>query len=119
MLTQRWFKIVLCLIAGTVLFQYCVQRSEPLFTDPRGMGYAGSAACISCHASTVAAYEQTAHHNTTLPANEKNIKGSFHSDSNSFHYRTDLEVVMEKKRVSFFRLRMKRVNKKLPFHLIL
>ncbi|TDO29002.1 multiheme c-type cytochrome [Sediminibacterium goheungense] len=102
MLTQRWFKILLGLIAGTILFQYCVQRSEPLFNDPRGMGYAGAAACVSCHASTVAAYAQTAHHNTTTPADEKNIKGSFHNDSNRFHYRTDLEVVMEKKEGKFF-----------------
>jgi hypothetical protein len=102
MFTQKWFRVFFCLIAAIVLFQYCVQDKTLLSQDPRGIGYAGSSACVSCHADITKAYIHTAHNKTTSFANDLSIKGSFHNDSNQYHYRDDLKVLMEQNEGGFF-----------------
>lgn len=91
------------LIGGiALLFQYCVQRKVPTFNDPRGKSYAGSSACVSCHANVVAAYAANAHGTSTQPANAATILGSFTSDSNRFHYTPSISVRMEEKDGRFY-----------------
>lgn len=96
MLKQRWLWVMACLASTVLLFQFCVQQ-KPAATDPRGMGYAGSSTCVSCHADIASSYASTAHNRSTAPAAKENIAGSFHVDSNQFHYNSAIKVVMEEK----------------------
>lgn len=84
------------------LFQFCAQQSKPVVTDPRGMGYAGSQACVSCHADIASSYASTAHSRTTAPVTASYMQGSFHPDSNRFHYSAHISVAMEKKDGRFY-----------------
>lgn len=102
MIKQKWIWVTAMMMATVLLFQFCVQEKKPVSQDPRGMGYAGAAACLSCHADIVNTYAQTAHNSTTTPATAATIGGSFHPDSNQYHYRTDLKVLMEQKEGKFF-----------------
>lgn len=99
---QKWIWVTACLMTTVLLFQFCVQEKKIESNDPRGIGYAGSAACMNCHADIVNAYEQTAHNNTTSPAIAANMKGSFQPNTNQYHYRADLKVVMEQQGERYF-----------------
>lgn len=121
MIKQKWIWVMGILAATVVLFQFCVQDKTPIAQDPRGIAYAGSEACVSCHASIAASYAQTAHHNTTSIANSFNIKGSFHPDSNQFVYREDLKVVMEQNQNKFYQTAYEKGIQKasFPFDLVI
>ncbi|HCL04606.1 MAG TPA: hypothetical protein DHW64_00945 [Chitinophagaceae bacterium] len=121
MFRQRWILVISCLAVTIVLFQFCTQEKKMVQQDPRGMGYAGSSSCISCHANIVDAYAQTAHSRTTTPASAENIAGSFHADSNRFHYKTDLEVVMEAREGRFFQTAYEAGQQKtsVPFDIVI
>ncbi|OLY94207.1 hypothetical protein BUE76_21700 [Cnuella takakiae] len=58
-------------------------------------GYAGDAACASCHQDLFQSHRQTAHHLTSMPASDKNVLGSFLADSNTFQYPSGHQVRME------------------------
>jgi hypothetical protein len=102
MIKQKWVWVITCLTATVLLFQFCIQEKIPDSKDPRGIAYAGSESCGSCHAAIANSYSLTAHNKTTTPANAYNIKGKFHLDSNQYVYRTDLKVLMEEQDGSFF-----------------
>ena len=102
MIKQKWVWVITCLTATVLLFQFCIQEKIPDSKDPRGIAYAGSESCGSCHAAIANSYSLTAHNKTTTSANAYNIKGSFHLDSNQYVYRTDLKVLMEEQDGSFF-----------------
>lgn len=121
MFRQRSIQIVFCFVLMVLLFQYCTQEQNKSFNDPRGMGYAGSSSCISCHADIVNAYTQTAHYKTTTPASAENMAGSFHADSNRFHYTDHLEVVMESKEGKFFQTAVESGQRKAsyPFDIVI
>ena len=59
--------------------------------------YAGDEKCAGCHKDIYEQHLKTAHHLTSLPAEEKNINGSFAKGSNSFSYSPLLNIAMEKR----------------------
>ena len=66
--------------------------------DPGGpAGFAGSAACQSCHATIYASHIRTAHYLDSRPAAEAFIKGSFKGGKSRFVLNDHMEVRMEKK----------------------
>ncbi len=64
--------------------------------------YAGSAACISCHAAITESHRLTAHYRDSRPATKESIKGSFDRGKNHFTYNKFAEVVMESKNDGFW-----------------
>jgi len=121
MIKQKWIWVMGILAATVTLFQFCVQDKTAQSQDPRGIAYAGSDACVSCHAAIASSYAQTAHHNTTSVANSFNIKGSFQTDSNQFVYHDNLKVVMEQKQNRFYQTAFEKGIQKasFPFDLVI
>ncbi|MDP4252564.1 MAG: multiheme c-type cytochrome [Bacteroidota bacterium] len=70
--------------------------------DGYGKAFAGSAACISCHADLYKSHIQTAHYRDSRPASAATIKGSFDSRRNRYLFSSSTEVVMERKDTGFF-----------------
>ena len=64
-------------------------------TDPRGPGFAGSAACKKCHEAIYNVYAASAHFNTTQPATTTNMLGSFVQGKNRFTYNDSSYVIMQ------------------------
>jgi hypothetical protein len=58
------------------------QNSVSESGEPLRPGYAGDAACVSCHKSQSLSWLHTAHHLTSQPANSASILGSFSPGSN-------------------------------------
>ena len=50
---------------------------------PQRTGFAGDAACLSCHKNQALPYLLTSHHLTSQPANRQSILGSFQAGSNT------------------------------------
>jgi hypothetical protein len=121
MFKQKWIRVLFCITAAVVSFQYCVQDETLVIQDPRGIGYAGSSTCVSCHSEIAKAYAQSAHNKTTSLPNALNIKGSFHTDSNQYHYRENLKVLMEQNDGRFFQTAYEDGIKKasFPFDLVI
>lgn len=74
---------------------------KALATHFNGEHYVGSETCMECHADIYTENLKTAHYNTSAPAKEKNILGSFEAGANVL----DLEYVkfiMERKADSFY-----------------
>ena len=74
---------------------------EPLATHFNGEQFVGSATCMECHAAIYDTHLQTAHYNTSAPANAKNIKGSFKAGSNTVQL-PGVAFEMKKKGKSFY-----------------
>ncbi len=82
------------LITGiAVLFSQCL--TDKPATDPRENGYAGAAACVGCHGEISTSQFHSAHARSSSPATGASINGSFHPDSNTYHYTKDARVVMQ------------------------
>lgn len=65
--------------------------------DPRGISYAGSAACMKCHQDVYNEYLHSAHFSTTQVSSANTVSGSFKNGSNSFSFSKNIKVVMEKR----------------------
>lgn len=73
-------------------------------------GYAGDAACISCHQKESESYFHTAHHLTSRPASRDSVLGSFKPGSNVLTIvapdnpagESALQFIMEEKNGSYF-----------------
>lgn len=105
MLYKRWFRVMLMLMITGVFFNQCMEQpdiSNAYSNDPRGKAYADESTCANCHAGIVKSYTGNAHNHSTSPATRKNIAGSFHKDSNSFHFPKQVKVVMEEKDGRFY-----------------
>jgi cytochrome c554/c'-like protein len=70
--------------------------------DGYGKAFAGSAACMSCHADLYKHHIRTAHYQDSRPASAATIKGSFDSGRNRFVFNSSTEVMMERKGEAFF-----------------
>src|SRR5688500_4955519 len=90
----RLYGFGLVIVAFAILFSQCLQEGPS--RDPRQNGYAGAGACTGCHKDLQQSYFHTAHANTSAPAGAHNIAGSFHPDSNTYHYTNAARVVMSK-----------------------
>jgi nitrate/TMAO reductase-like tetraheme cytochrome c subunit len=64
--------------------------------------YTGSASCAKCHKQIYDSFALTGHNLTSLPAEEKSIKGSFEKGKNEFHYNHYVYVSMGKKDSGFY-----------------
>lgn len=102
MFYRRWFRVVAVLVIAGIFFNRCMQPPENAFNDPRGKAYAGSATCMNCHAGIAKNYAGNAHGHTTSPAMRATVAGSFHPDSNTFHYPDEVKVMMEEKGGRFY-----------------
>ncbi len=59
--------------------------------------YAGDEKCASCHKDIYDQHVKTAHHLTSMHAEEKNIHGSFEEGMNGFSYSPLLNIAMERR----------------------
>jgi len=64
--------------------------------------FAGSAVCAGCHKDIYESHIKTAHYLDSRPAAKKFIKGSFSPGKNKFAYNQWMEVVLERRKDSFF-----------------
>ncbi|MBO9571788.1 MAG: hypothetical protein J7497_06200 [Chitinophagaceae bacterium] len=102
---MRAIKIIVLITTFIILFATCIdkkpEKREPLITEeiPKTVtyeSYTGSEKCASCHKDIYEQHLKTNHYLTSLPATEKNIKGSFKKGKNIFHYNPDLYIEMKK-----------------------
>lgn len=97
---QRSFFITGIFAALVFVFTQCMSGGEE---DKKAISqygfdsYAGDQKCITCHKNIYEDHLKTAHHLTSLPAEEKNIWGSFEKGKNSFSYNPALVIAMEKR----------------------
>ena len=83
--------------------------------------FAGSQKCAGCHKNIYDSHLHTAHFNTSHPALEKYIKGSFQKGGNLYSYNPALTVAMEKRDSGLYQVvYFKGVEKMaLPFDLVI
>lgn len=100
----RHTTIIAAAIAVFILvFSQCVDRpakkesAQVTGGDVRGPGYIGAEACAKCHTDIHRSYLATAHNHTSSQASTTTIKGSFDPDKNTYHYRDNVMVKMEKR----------------------
>ena len=94
-----------------LLLSQCVDRHAPNDTggsDTLPEAFAGAASCAGCHKNIYESHLNTAHYRTTRPTEERYLMGSFHPDSNRFHFNRSVYVAMEKRdsgwyQVEYFR----------------
>ncbi len=58
------------------------EPAPPATAQAPQTGYAGDAACVSCHHDQGDSYLHTSHHLTSQPANKDSISGAFHDGAN-------------------------------------
>jgi len=96
---KRIYLVSVALLAGMLFLSQCISQNgkiEAKITAPVFEDYAGVEKCASCHKDIYEQYLKTSHHYTSMPADEKNINGSFEKDNNFFSYGNLLKVGMEK-----------------------
>lgn len=87
--------LALLLLAMALVLAHCV--GDDAKADTTIAGYAGDEACASCHADLYKSHRQTAHHRSSMPANDSTVLGSFSADSNSFQFPNGAQVRMEQR----------------------
>lgn len=103
-------------IAGLItvlvlIFSQCVDNSteKPAVQtvaagDVRGPEYAGAATCGKCHTDIHSSYLATAHQRSSTPASLASIRGSFDFGKNTYQYRDNVEVRMEKRDTALYQV---------------
>ncbi|HYK56015.1 MAG TPA: hypothetical protein VEV15_06015, partial [Flavisolibacter sp.] len=83
--------------------------------------FAGSATCAGCHKDVYESHLRTAHYNTSHPALEKYIKGSFLKGKNIYQYNPALAVAMEKRDSGLYQVVYYQGEEKmvLPFDMVI
>lgn len=66
--------------------------------------YISEEKCMGCHKNIYDSFLTTAHHLTGLPAEEKNIKGSFNKEKNTYSYTPSILLSMEKRDSGLFQV---------------
>ena len=93
--------LITCIFATLVfVFTKCISGEEDKNSTATQYGfndYVGDEKCAQCHKNIYEDHLKTAHHLTSLPAEEKNIWGSFEKGKNSFAYNPALNITMEKR----------------------
>lgn len=82
------------------VFARCISGNDKAVIEKESYGfeaYTGDEKCAACHKSIYEDHLKTAHHLTSLPAQEENIWGSFEKGKNSFSYSPALNIEMEKR----------------------
>jgi hypothetical protein len=126
-------KIVAAITVCIVLFATCIDEDKKETSTEEGIKkqvvlkqpdynvYAGSEKCATCHKDIYEKHKSTSHFLTTVPATEKNIKGSFKKDKNIFSYSPDLYVEMQKRDSGLFQVVYFKGEEKaaIPFDIII
>ena len=83
--------------------------------------FAGSEKCAGCHKDVYESHLRTAHYNTSHPALEKYIKGSFQKGKNIYQYNPALAVAMEKRDSGLYQVVYYQGEEKmiLPFDMVI
>lgn len=84
---------IICFLV--LIFSQCVYTSST--HGPRGDAYAGSAACVKCHAGIAASYVHTAHSRSVSAATKATIQGNFAPGANTFTINAANKIMMEKR----------------------
>jgi hypothetical protein len=92
-MNKRLLYVSLLIVISITILSRCVSGEGK--KDIRGSNFAGSAACITCHKSIYDSYASTAHHNTSRPAADSTILGSFQPPANNFNFTNGMNVIME------------------------
>jgi hypothetical protein len=77
MIQHKKSLVLLSVLCMAVLLLSRCESSEIISNDPRGPGFAGSAACKKCHSAEYDAYIASTHFNSTQPDSIKTTQGSF------------------------------------------
>lgn len=110
MLKRRTTIAGVFILALIAIFSQCVDRTEKTVepvaagSDVRGPEYVGAEACGKCHSDIHQSYLATAHNQTSNAPTTKTIKGSFDAANNTYHYRDDVIVKMEKRDSGLFQV---------------
>lgn len=90
--------IVCCLIISCIIIlSQCIGKKA----DLRGEQFADAASCATCHKTIYDTYISSAHSITSSPSN---VKGSFISPDNVFHYSNGAKVLMEQRDSGLFQV---------------
>lgn len=100
--------IVILIVVVAIIFSQCVDKQPEETTqisgDFRGPAYAGAASCQKCHSAIHSSYLAAAHTISSANASVSSIKGSFDPAKNTYRYRDNVEVRMEKRDSGLFQV---------------
>lgn len=116
---RRSFLVLIAIAVIIFLLSQCISQNEKIkakVTPPVFEDYAGSQKCASCHKEIYEQYVKTSHHFTSMPADEKNISGSFDKGKNILSYTTMLKVAMEKRDSGFYQTVYYNNEEKMAMH---
>jgi len=102
-MNKRLLYVLSVMAIGIIILCRCNTNGKES-TDLRGANYAGSASCENCHKAIYDSYLSTAHHNTSRPASDSSVLGSFHAPDNNFSFENGVDVVMEKRDSGLFQV---------------
>lgn len=100
-ITSGFFLISLGIFGCIIFFVKCIDKQQNTRADNLSKNlkeFAGADKCLKCHKSIYDSFIQTAHHLTSLPATEQNIKGSLQPGTNAFSFNYNVKVVAEKRK---------------------
>jgi nitrate/TMAO reductase-like tetraheme cytochrome c subunit len=104
---RRSFITILLIGLSIFVLTKCIddQKAEKAaIKNKEGESFAGSAACAGCHKNIYESHTNTAHYLTSQPASERYIKGSFENGKNTFLFKDQVRVIMEKRNDSFYQV---------------
>lgn len=99
----KYSKVILVtgiFVVLVILLTHCMSSSSEEKEETVANGYdeyAGNEKCAGCHKEVYEQHLKTAHHLTSMLADENNIHGSFEKGRNEFSYTPFLNLVMEKR----------------------
>lgn len=96
---------MLLIIGCLVFFSNCLYTSKKnTIITINGDAFAGDITCMHCHQQIYNSYLHTAHRNSSAPANETTIKGSFLPGQNIYTYNPYDRVIMEKRDSGYYQV---------------
>jgi Cytochrome c554 and c-prime len=104
---NRSFVAILIISLSVFIFSKCISGEKKNSTDQKKVKYgdfAGSASCVSCHKDIYGDHINTGHYNSSQPASENKILGSFQQEHNSFSFNALSKVVMEKREDGYYQV---------------
>ena len=102
---KQIYLVLFALSASTFFLSHCTSKNDTIkatVTAPVFEDYAGSQKCGSCHKDIYEQYVQTSHHFTSMPAEGKNINGSFGNNKNFFSSEPSSNFCKNSLKLNFF-----------------
>jgi hypothetical protein len=97
--------IMFLLITVMVLLTNCFRSGKKaVIIAPNGEAFAGDITCMRCHENIYQSYVHTAHRNSSAPANEQTIKGSFEEGNNEYMYNPYDRIRMEHRDSGYYQV---------------